>query len=100
MTKFRTDGRDVAPKVTSKRNKPGELPPNRIPVIDGHGHRRGHVGYKASAATANRFGVHDAKLVTHEGRPAWQGMTLAEASCAGTNPAMPKPQIGGTNEQI
>lgn len=98
MKKFRTDGRDTAPKpVAAKPAKPGELPPNRIPVIDGHGHRHGHVGYKASAATANRFGVHDAKLVTHQGRPAWQGKTLAETSAEGTNPAMPGPKIGGGN---
>lgn len=98
MKKFRTDGRDVAPALPEVTNeKPGALPPNRIPVIDAHGNRRGHVGYKASAATANRFGVHDAKLVTHQGRPAWQGMTIAEASAAGTNPAIPPPKIGGGN---
>ncbi len=72
--KFRTDTRDIAPVVRKiTESKPGELPPNRIPVIAADGTRRGHVGYKASAATAARFGVSDAELKTKDGRPAWCG---------------------------
>lgn len=74
MAKYRTNTRDIAPmprKITEL--KPGELPPNRIPVFDADGNRRGHVGRKASEATAARFGVPNAELKTKDGRPAWCG---------------------------
>jgi hypothetical protein len=72
--KFRTDTRDIAPVVRKiTESKPGTLPANRIPVFDADGNRRGHVGYKASAATCARFGVPDAALTTKDGRPAWCG---------------------------
>ncbi len=65
---------DVTPKPRkTKPSKPGELPPNRIPVFDADGNRRGHVGFKASAATVARFGVPDAELTTKDGRAAWCG---------------------------
>jgi hypothetical protein len=65
---------DIAPTPRkTKPSTPGELPPNRIPVIAADGTRRGHVGFKASAATCQRFGVPDAELKTKDGRPAWCG---------------------------
>ncbi len=74
MGKFRTNTRDVAPVIRKiAESKPGELPPNRIPVFDADGNRRGHVGFKASAATCARFGVPDAVLTTKNGRAAWCG---------------------------
>jgi len=75
MGKFRTHTRDIAPEPSVKpKAKPGELPPNRIPVLDHKGRRRGHVGYLASESTVRRFGI-DAKLGTKDGRPAWIGST-------------------------
>jgi hypothetical protein len=35
--------------------KPGESPPDSIPIIDVHGNERGHVGHHATSATAARF---------------------------------------------
>jgi hypothetical protein len=75
MTKFRTNTHDAPERLPTKpADKPGALPPHRIPVIV-DGQRAGHVGYKASAATVKRFGAQRAKLGTHEGRPAWIGIS-------------------------
>lgn len=73
MNKFRTDTRDIAPKVKTKPDtKPGSVPDNRIPIYDHKGRRRGHVGYRASAATVARFtGQHGSKLGKVDGRDAW-----------------------------
>ena len=38
-----------------KKQRKGEVAPNRIPVIDKHGNLRGNVGSKATAPTAARF---------------------------------------------
>lgn len=77
MAKYRTDGRDVAPKIKKPEDtKPGELPPSRIPIYDAKGRRRGHVGRKASEATVARFGVSDAKLGKKDGRDAWLGSNV------------------------
>jgi hypothetical protein len=52
----------------------GALPAHRVPVIDQHGNRRGHVSAKTgSASTALRFGVKNAKLVQRDGGAGWQG---------------------------
>jgi hypothetical protein len=58
---------DAAPDVI------GEVPPNKIPIIDRHGIMRGHIGHKAGEATARRVGslAGGAKLGAHKGRPAW-----------------------------
>ena len=53
--------------------RPGAVPQGRIPIYDHQLHRRGHVGPKASAATAERFGVHNATLQRVRGAPAWVG---------------------------
>lgn len=63
--------RDWAPKP--KRVKVGVVPPNKIGVYDHQLNRRGHVGLKASAVTAERFGVHNATLQRVRGAPAWVG---------------------------
>jgi hypothetical protein len=73
MSKYRT-GHDAPEPRKPKFVKPGELPPGRIPIIDGNtGARRGHVGKLASEATVSRFGVHNAKLDKRNGKPAWIG---------------------------
>jgi hypothetical protein len=57
-----------------KQRKPGEVPPNRIPVIDDQGRLRGHVGSKATSVTASRFlGKLGATLGEKDGRLAWIG---------------------------
>jgi hypothetical protein len=56
----------------TKQRAIGEVPPNRIPVIDRHGFVRGHVGKLASAPTAARFTNNpDMKLGEHDGRTSW-----------------------------
>jgi hypothetical protein len=58
--------------------KPGTLPPNRIPIYAG-GQRRGHVGRLASeAVVASHFGVRNPKLGKVDGRTAWIGQNDAE----------------------
>lgn len=56
-----------------KRVKPGAVPQGRIGIFDHQLHRRGHVGPRASALTAERFGVHNATLQRVRGAPAWVG---------------------------
>ena len=55
-----------------KPRKPGTVPPGKIGVYDAAGNIRGHVGPKATAASAARF-THrtDAVLGKVDGRPAW-----------------------------
>jgi hypothetical protein len=58
--------------VSKKQRKIGEVPKNRIGVYDQHGHLRGHVGPKATSATAARFTeMHGAVLGEKDGRKAW-----------------------------
>jgi hypothetical protein len=71
MSKYGTRIHDAPEPRKVKQPTPGELPPSRIPIYDAKGHRRGHVGHKASAATVARFGVPNAELRTKNGRPAW-----------------------------
>ena len=57
-----------------KDRKPGEAPPNRVPIFDHLGNMRGHVGHTATPATIARFiNQHGAKLGKKNGRPAWIG---------------------------
>ncbi len=63
--------RDWAPRP--KRVKIGAVPPGKVAVYDHQGNRRGHVGPKASAVTAVRFGVPNATLQRVRGAPAWVG---------------------------
>lgn len=80
MSKYRTSRQDAPDRVPVKPvAKPAELPPSRIPVIDEQGRRRGHVGFKASEATAARFGVRNAKLTKIDGKLAWAGEASANA---------------------
>lgn len=73
MVKYRT-GHDAPEPRKPKIVKPGELPPGRIPIIDGNtGARRGHVGHTASEATVARFGVRNPKLGKRDGKLAWIG---------------------------
>jgi hypothetical protein len=53
--------------------KPGAIPPGKVAVYDHQGNRRGHVGPKASAVTAARFGAANAKLQRVRGASAWVG---------------------------
>ena len=63
--------RDWAPKP--KRVKVGAVPQGRVAVYDHNLNRRGHVGPKASAVTAARFGAANATLQRVRGAPAWVG---------------------------
>jgi hypothetical protein len=98
MSKFRKHTHDAPEPIKRKKITPGDLPPSRIPIYDAKGNRRGHVGFKASAATvAGRFGVPNPRIGQRNGRVAWiGGKTLAQVSAEGTNPAIPAPTIGGS----
>jgi hypothetical protein len=64
----------------SKQRKIGDVPPNRIPVIDDQGRLRGHVGKKATAVTASRFlGRLGATLQKQDGRLAWIGPSAPQS---------------------
>jgi hypothetical protein len=68
-----------------KQRKPGEVPPNRIPVIDDQGRLRGHVGKKATSVTASRFlGKLGATLGKKDGRVAWIGPSAPQPRRAET----------------
>jgi hypothetical protein len=55
-----------------KKRKIGEVPPGRIPVLDHAGNVRGHLGKRATAASAARFtGHHGAVLRKVKGRDSW-----------------------------
>jgi hypothetical protein len=55
-----------------RKRKPGTVPLNRIPVLDHAGNVRGHVGSRATSATAARFtGHHGAVLAKVKGRTSW-----------------------------
>ena len=103
MSKFRI-GRDDAPaRKDDKPIIPGRVPDGRLGVYARDGSLRGHVGKLATSVTARRFGLRHPVLGTVDGRLAWVD-TLAEVSsafksksAAGTNPAAPKPRIGGTS---
>jgi len=72
---FRKSQYDAPERLPTKVEATGgELPSHRVPVIDQHGNRHGHVSARTgSEATARRMGVHDAKLVQHGKGKAWQG---------------------------
>ena len=78
MANLRTNTHDAPsrPPVVPL-DKPGNLPPSRIPIFAG-GQRRGHVGRKASEAVVSRFGVRNAKLGKVDGKLAWVGQNDAE----------------------
>jgi hypothetical protein len=73
--KFRTNTHDAPERLPTKVEATGgELPAHRVPVLDQHGNRRGHISARTgSAATALRFGVKNATLVQRDGGAAWQG---------------------------
>lgn len=57
-----------------KNQKSGEVPENRIPIVDHEGNVRGHVGHTANQATVARFlGRHGAELKQQDGRLTWVG---------------------------
>jgi len=73
VSKYRVSANDAPARPSVKPlDKPGALPGNLIPIIDAKGNR-GHVGFKASAATVARFGVRNAKLKTVDGKLSWVG---------------------------
>ena len=76
-----------------KNRKPGTVAANQIPIYDGKGRQRGHVGPKATSVTVARFiGTHGAKLGKVKGRTAWIGPPLADVSAAGTTAGAPAPE--------
>jgi hypothetical protein len=75
---FRT-GHDAPEPRKPPKIKPGELPPNRVAVVDSKGNRVGHVGFKAGPSVAARFGVRNAKLKQIGGKPVWAGDDNASA---------------------
>lgn len=55
-----------------KKQKVGQVPEGRIPIIAKDGTTRGNVGPKATTATVARFLGHaNARLGQHGGRKAW-----------------------------
>jgi hypothetical protein len=92
VSKFRTTGHDIAPKVRKITDtKPGALPESRIPIYDNKGRRRGHVGRLASEATVSgRFGVVNPKLVKKNGRDAWVGSNVTGAFGSAQNARLEK----------
>jgi hypothetical protein len=79
-------------QITPKRVRPGTPPSGRLGVyVRGGSVLVGHVGPKATAVTAQRFGSHRAKLGKVSGRPAWLGMSLAECSSKGATTAKISP---------
>ena len=55
-----------------KKRKPGQVPPGRIPVLDHAGNVRGHVGPRATAATAARFTKRTGAVLRKvKGRDSW-----------------------------
>lgn len=58
--------------MKKKQRKPGEVPPDKIAVLDRNGNVRGHVGPKATSATAARFhGQLGSKLTKIKERDSW-----------------------------
>lgn len=55
-----------------RKRKPGAVPPGKIAVFDRKGQLRGHVGPRATSATAARFTKQlGAKLMTKNGQTCW-----------------------------
>ncbi len=67
------DKRNAVKEVDDPPDKIGEVPANKIPIIDRHGIMRGHMGRAAGEATARRVGslASGAKLGKYKGRDAW-----------------------------
>jgi hypothetical protein len=66
-----------------RKYKPGEVPPNRIAIVDHLGNVRGHCGLTGTQSLVSRFGIgRDAKLVRSEenGRLEWRGQNPRKAS--------------------
>jgi hypothetical protein len=75
----------------SKPRKPGTVPDGKFGVYDRNENLRGHVGPKATAATASRFTNNpNMKLGKKDGRAAW--LTLADTSAEGTTAGAPAQQ--------
>jgi hypothetical protein len=75
----------VPPKAKEKPT--GRVPHGRLGVYAGKS-LVGHVGPKATAVTAARFGAHRAKLGKDaDGNDCWKGLTLAQCSARGATSA-------------
>jgi hypothetical protein len=74
---YRVSADAPGPAVKPKPVIPGRVDANHIPVVDHKGQVRGHVGPLATAATAVRFGVPDARLqkqkIGGQNRQVWKG---------------------------
>lgn len=61
----------------TKRAKPHQVAPNKVPIYDHKGNLRGRVGKRATAAILPRFGItHGGTLVKGgkiDNRPEWHG---------------------------
>lgn len=90
---------DTMPKPPkAPKAEPFNVKKGRVPILDHRKVLRGHAGSKMSEAGLVHFGLkHGGKLQRVQGRQCWvaNGPTLATVSAEGTNPAMPKPTIGG-----
>lgn len=85
------DTRNSSKEVPAAPDKIGEVPPNKIPIIDRYGIMRGYMGRTAGEATARRVGSlrGGAKLGKHNGRDCW--FETVPATTSNKNPAGGRP---------
>ena len=85
------DKRNSSKEVPAAPDKIGEIPANKIPIIDRHGIMRGHMGRTAGEATARRVGslAGGAKLAKRNGRDCW--IETVPATTSNKNPASGRP---------
>ena len=56
------------------QRKVGDVPPNKIAVVDYKGRLRGHLGLQATSVSAQKFGIRPGAQLTPDGwlgKPAW-----------------------------
>lgn len=85
------DTRNASKEVPAAPDKIGQVPENKLPIIDRHGIMRGYMGRKAGEATARRVGslAGGAELKQHKGRQCW--VETVPATTSNKNPATGRP---------